>query len=141
MTPITAVLSGPQGKRAAAIKALEAARFRVHLDATNGPLGYDHGHAASTATEWTGQRDENGDVIRGTGEIVAKKAAHPAAFLTVDGDDVDRAIGAVESLGWHLRSHWNVEQHITVIEQDDELAPAQRLARVEQDLRILKGGK
>ena len=71
-------LSGPNHSRAQATKALEDAGFVVHLDEFGEPLNY----------EWGMEHEvDNG------------------AWLTVTGDDIDAAHGAVEPFGWRLRAH------------------------------------
>lgn len=103
---LTIVLSGPKSSRSQARAALSGAGFEPL------PTDHDHGLAPSTKTEWSGDRytdtvkghHAKGDIVPG-GEIVAVRVRQPQAFVTVEGDDVNRAHAAVEPLGWQLRAH------------------------------------
>jgi hypothetical protein len=57
------------------------------------------------------------------------------AWLTVLGNEVDGAVGLVEPLGWHLRSHAPAVQRIAGIAPDDI---GERLKRAEADIEAVK---
>ena len=110
----TAVLSGPQGRIKHVHSALEAAGFHLVLDAGGQPTLDDHGNAADTPK----------------GHV----------FVTVEGDDINVAHSAVLEHGWRLRVHWNNDDmgYAAGLGSPGYLSPAERLARVEMDLAILK---
>ena len=90
------VLSGPASQLKSAQKALKDAGFTIVLNDLGDPLTHDWGMAASADTELL------------DGVPTAKESKVPIAFLTVEGDDVNRAAEFVEPLKWRLRSHFEV---------------------------------
>jgi hypothetical protein len=78
---LTILCSGPQSQQRKALKALKDAGYTVVLDDVGEPSAHDWGHP-----------------IEGRA---------PLAFLTVEGDDVDRLVGVLEPVKWRLRAHWD----------------------------------
>jgi hypothetical protein len=78
---LTIVCSGPQSQHRKALKALRDAGFTVVLDDTGEPSAHDWGQSIE-------------------GRV-------PQAFLTVEGDDVNRLVSALETAKWRLRAHWD----------------------------------
>ena len=76
---LTILVSGPKATVAQARNVLGVAGFRV-LDTDR-----DHGYPAT---------------------VTGKKIREAQAFVTVEGDDVDRAHEVVTPLHWRLRAHW-----------------------------------
>ena len=133
-------LSGPQHAFKKAQGVLTAAGFKIVVNDQGDPVPDDYG-LGSGETRWTGsvwsQGDIDamaadnpdhglnvGDIIRGTGQIVSVDATSPMCFLTVDGDDPDKANQAVSELSWRLRAHWDKQ------EEPKKESLEQRLARV-----------
>lgn len=75
---LTILLSGPRSSESQARTALAARGFAVH--------GTDHDYGLSP-------------------HPAGEEIVEPQAFVTVDGDDVNLALGTVSPLGWHLRLH------------------------------------
>lgn len=111
---LTIVLSGPLGKLKQVHKSLEDAGFTLALDKGGQPTLYDWGNAEDTPK----------------GHV----------FATVEGEDMNRAHSAVVEWEWRLRAYWcNEDAGLALPLVGDQLTPEQRIARVEQDLAILKG--
>lgn len=156
-------LSGPQHARKGAAKSLEDAGFRVVRNAYGDPVDDSHGMPDTTLTRWTGAtwqqgdidalpdgkcrcggRPEHGhkvgDIVPGTGTVepVEVPGAGPVSWLTVAGDDANKANAAVRSAGWVVRSQMHE------VEEQRPLTPAEKLAAIglsPADLRsILAGG-
>jgi hypothetical protein len=149
---IQAVLSGPADNARTALQALVSAGLRIVTDKDGEPLTSSWGHHDSHIAEWDGARYQKGDIdaldevnpdhghavgdiVRGTGKMVPVPVPHVVAFVTVEGENVNDAAPAVESIGWRERGRWNVEP---TIEVGDGLSPEQRLARVDADMSILR---
>ena len=133
---MTILLSGPASGGQPVRTALAGAGLAnvVESDGRGFPPG--------TETEWSGERDEDGNVVPETGNIVAVEVDHAVAFVECVGD-IDVAAKVADGFGWRLRSHWEVVGLAEGIEPfgADNLTAGERLLRVERDLQILKGGE
>ena len=114
--PFTVVLSGPQGTLQTVHRSLESAGFRLVLDAGGQPTLHNHG-------------------------LVPDEPGHQ--FVTAEGDDINRAHAVVAQHEWRLRAYWNNDDmgYAAGIGSPGYLSPADRLARVEKDIEILRASK
>lgn len=101
-------MSGPNHSRTQAIKALEDAGFVVHLDEFGEPLNHNWGMEHEV---------DNG------------------AWLTVEGDDIDKANDAVGPFGWRLRAHHDAPERP---ERQDIAGVSERLKSLGLDPSALR---
>lgn len=108
---LTIILSGPKSAATQARNALAAAGLDVQQ------TEHDHGLPA-TAT--------------------GKDIRQAQAFITVHGDDIDKAHETVAPLGWRLRMHFETTEPAP---PSVEQLLADRLAALEAELAKLKAGR
>lgn len=101
---ITVLFSGPAANISQAKNALTGAGLAVL------PGDSDYGFAPSAQQTWTGERDEDGRPVAGTGEWVNVTPPYPVAFVAATGGDVDAAATAARKSGYVLRASWPTTQ-------------------------------
>lgn len=133
---MTMLLSGPSSSASPLRTALAGAGLADILDNPT------HGLADNPETRWTGDYDDDRNIIPGTGVIEALEPEGPTSWLQCEGD-VDRAVSVAVQFGWRLRAHWVAIEAAEPMGGmgfgGEDLTPEQRLSRVESDLAILKG--
>lgn len=125
------LLSGPKGGANVLRNALASSGFVGVVDT------HDHGHPSGHLTTWEGDVDEEGNPVSGSGRMIPVEPTHPVAFTLCTGPDVDQATAIAGQYGAVLRGHWP-EQAQSLFDPEVSMSVADRIARVESDLAILK---
>lgn len=152
ITPATCIVSGPQDTLSLCSQALAREGFTVLLPHNHGlPSHPDPLTAAAAGAPNSGHTpgtlhpatlpflDGDGGIEHRENplsEHIGSDYEHDPsiAFLAVECDNPDRIVALVEPKGWTLRMHTSEVLHT----DSEELSVADRLARIESDLEIVR---